>query len=128
MSYRQDILGAVLDIYTAETKKGTWATKDSDNLYKSRPPRWTSLGSRLELYNIEMAFEIPGGNVPTRLAPPMFVNRVKITLPLIGVEMLVNRTGEDFYENNFSKDIILPHVLAVRALCVNSVESQNQAA
>ncbi len=128
MPYRQDILDAVLAIHAAETENGTWATKDGDDLYKAMPPRWNSPGGRLKLHNVVMAFTVSEGNVPTRLAPPEFVNSVKIMLPLVGVEMIVNRTGKDYYENDFSRDIVLPHILAVRTLCIGGEGPLDQAA
>lgn len=64
-----------------------------------------------------MLFQVLDTSEDPRTKFPCVLNEAKLIFKQGEIEMMVYRTGDDYYQNDFSKDVVLPRVLAVLALC-----------
>ncbi len=119
--YRQQILDAVFGIYRLESGK-TRVTKDADGLYLPKPPMWHSPEGGLTIRDTTFAFRVLNASEDPRTKFPCILNEAKLIFEQGEIEMMVYRTGNDYYQNDFSKEVVLPRVLAVLALCAERDE------
>ncbi|TAH34264.1 hypothetical protein EYC59_03185 [Candidatus Saccharibacteria bacterium] len=125
--YRQQILDAAFGIYRLESGK-TWVTKDADGLYLPAPPMWHSPEGELTIRDATFAFQVLDTGEDPRTKFPCVLNEAKLIFKQGEIEMMVYRTGDDYYQNDFSKDVVLPRVLAVLALCEKRDEGVHEQA